>query len=106
MVDGMLWVETKISLLELLERSVRGEALAQSNSASIPDFVVVQTAKPQKKKKKKLCQISQNIAVPRSMLWWMLLWWMSCGRCYRGCHAAGSGENQLAVDVIVGVMVG
>ena len=26
------------------------------------------------------------------------------GRCYRGCHAAGSGEKQLAVDVIVGVM--
>ena len=51
MVDGMLWVEKKISLLEVFERSVRGEALAQSNRASISDVVVAQTAKPQKIKK-------------------------------------------------------
>ena len=43
----------KNNLLEFLERSVRGEALAQSNCALGADFVVVQTAKPQKKIRKK-----------------------------------------------------
>ena len=52
----------KNNLLEFLEPSVRGEALAQSNSTRISDIVVLQTAKPQKKRKKKSCQISQNIA--------------------------------------------
>ena len=52
---SMLWwnhavgSEKKLNLLEFLERSVRSEALAQSNCASIPDFVALQTAKSQKK---------------------------------------------------------
>ena len=41
----------KNNLRELFERSVRGEAFAQSNSALISDAVVVQTAKPQKYRK-------------------------------------------------------
>ena len=41
----------KNNLLEFLERSVRGEALSQSNSARISDIVATQTAKPQKIRK-------------------------------------------------------
>ena len=58
----------KNKLLEFLERSVRGKHLAQSNRASIPDFGVPQTAKPQKSRKNKLCQISQNIAAAADVM--------------------------------------
>ena len=99
MVDVMQWGGRENNLLELFERSVCSEALAQSNSTRIPNFVVKQTAKPQKREENK-----SYVRIPKTSR--SMLWWMSCGRCYRGCHAAGSGENQLAVDVIVGVMVG
>ena len=60
-VDVMPWGAGKNNLLEVFERSVRGEALAQSNGASIPDFVVPQTAKPQNIRKiKKLSDFQKH----------------------------------------------
>ena len=69
----------KHNLLELFERSVRGEALAQSNSASISNFVIPQTAKPQKIKKIKIMS-----DFPKHR-----------GRCYGGCHVVGREKHNL-----------
>ena len=70
----------KHNLLELFERSVRGEALAQSNRALRADLVLLQTAEPQKIKK---INIMSDFSKHR-------------GRCYGGCHAVWrEGKNLL-----------